>query len=468
MSVYALVIDDLQTLPDLRRRCEDPLKVHKLSLYSYSDADQAFQTLVSCKEEGIYALIIILGSGLEQPLQLARRLYNEAPLAHYFFFTKNSRPALQQQLQSPVVGFGKHWSLLNDAGDNWAADLQKAVHSARQRYQFRTTLHRVNRKLMQRPIPDNQATQRYSLSLRFLSNIFEYAHDAIIATTLDGTIVRWNKAAERMFGLTVSEAVGAPIAGIAGGEWNERVPDMIENLLNSEVSNREYGLACEQVGKAKLYIDLMLSIVQSQDGNPIGISAVVRDITEQKYNEEMLAQLRNELELLSFRDGLTNVANRRMFDQSLQHEWQRALRFQQPLTLIMIDIDFFKEYNDCYGHQRGDSCLIQVANALAAVSKRATDLIARYGGEEFVILLPETEIEKAVVFAHACHAAVLDLGIPHQLSKVSNVVTISAGVASITPTANCQAVDLVKSADKLLYQAKCAGRNQVISAAPAA
>ncbi len=180
-----------------------------------------------------------------------------------------------------------------------------------------------------------------------------------------------------------------------------------------------------------------------------------------KKAEKQLIYLNRELEKLSFQDGLTELANRRMFDLALDREWGRSQRDQLPLSLIMLDIDFFKQYNDHYGHQQGDECLKQIAQALNGVSKRSMDLIARYGGEEFVVLLPNTNNKQAIQLAKQCCSVVVEKQLPHNLSTVSNVVTISVGVGTVIPSVGSEPSTLVNSTDKLLYQAKNNGRNQV-------
>ena len=180
-----------------------------------------------------------------------------------------------------------------------------------------------------------------------------------------------------------------------------------------------------------------------------------------KKAEKQLIHLNKELEQFSFQDGLTELANRRMFDLTLDREWGRSQRDQLPLSLIMLDIDFFKQYNDRYGHQQGDECLKQIAQALNSVSKRSMDLIARYGGEEFVVLLPNTNNKQAIQLAKQCCSVVVEMQLPHNLSTVSDVVTISVGVTTVIPSVDSEPSTLVNSADKLLYQAKNNGRNQV-------
>ena len=164
------------------------------------------------------------------------------------------------------------------------------------------------------------------------------------------------------------------------------------------------------------------------------------------------------LESLSQTDGLTGIANRRYFDETLQHYWRVQTRHQKPLTLLLIDIDYFKKYNDTYGHTAGDDCLKNVTKAIQNVINRPTDFFARYGGEEFVILL-QGNIKEGVVVAEKARLAVSDLQIEHSGSKCENL-TISLGVASVVPQVNQDPVELIKQADHALYQSKANGRNR--------
>ena len=164
---------------------------------------------------------------------------------------------------------------------------------------------------------------------------------------------------------------------------------------------------------------------------------------------------------LAYVDGLTGVANRRHFDDQLQIEWRRCERSGQPLSLLMIDIDHFKSYNDQYGHQQGDACLQAVAQTLRAGLGRAHDLVARYGGEEFVCLLPEIDAAGALSVAESLRMAVQALQLPHASSPVAGVVTISIGAASGVPREDGMSADLLARADASLYRAKSEGRNRV-------
>lgn len=176
-----------------------------------------------------------------------------------------------------------------------------------------------------------------------------------------------------------------------------------------------------------------------------------------------LKRHRDLLEQLSMLDGLTGIPNRRRFDECFDMEWKRAERVGIFLSLIMIDIDFFKPYNDYYGHQQGDECLKQIAHALAGSIKRASDCVARYGGEEFVCILPDTDIHGAMQVGEAMRERIESLHIPHERSTVANHVTISAGASSLIPTREKSRFGLLEAADKNLYLAKAEGRNRIKS-----
>ncbi|MGI5879004.1 MAG: diguanylate cyclase domain-containing protein [Syntrophomonadaceae bacterium] len=178
------------------------------------------------------------------------------------------------------------------------------------------------------------------------------------------------------------------------------------------------------------------------------------------YGMNQVEKLHRKLVEHSIVDTLTGIANRRYFDKQLNGEWLRGRRNNTPLSLIIVDIDNFKLYNDNYGHLNGDKCLHRVAQALQNGVKRPTDLVARYGGEEFAILLPETELEGAAMLAESLRQQIINLSLPHAYSPVYNQVTISLGVATVFPH-NIPASILVERADKALYRAKRNGRNRV-------
>jgi two-component system cell cycle response regulator len=178
-----------------------------------------------------------------------------------------------------------------------------------------------------------------------------------------------------------------------------------------------------------------------------------------KQAEEALKQANKELFQLANLDGLTQIANRRCFDDTLRSEWLRLKREQLPLALLLGDIDYFKPYNDFYGHQAGDECLRQVAEAMVQSCKRPADLVARYGGEEFVILLPNTDLDGAIYITKQIQQEIANLAIPHQCSLASDQITLSIGIASVIPTDDIVQEDLIAAADQALYRAKAQGRN---------
>jgi diguanylate cyclase (GGDEF)-like protein len=190
--------------------------------------------------------------------------------------------------------------------------------------------------------------------------------------------------------------------------------------------------------------------------------ALEEEIGRRSAAEDALHRVNKELAAIAYLDGLTQIANRRQLDNRLLQEWRRLQREKSPLSIIMCDVDYFKQYNDNYGHGGGDDCLKEVAKAIEASARRAADLTARYGGEEFVALLPNTPLTGALEVAKLIQAKVKSLQIPHDKSVVSEYVTLSFGVSSIIPTDASTPEELLLRADRALYQAKQAGRNQIV------
>ncbi|MEM7765424.1 MAG: diguanylate cyclase [Pseudomonadota bacterium] len=183
-------------------------------------------------------------------------------------------------------------------------------------------------------------------------------------------------------------------------------------------------------------------------------------LTEKERSDGLVEQLR----VLSMTDGLTGLDNRRSFNEKLQHEWQRACRSAQPLTLALADVDHFKAYNDLYGHQAGDECLRHVGKVLSSVTRRAGDCAARYGGEEFALILPGTTLEEAVTVAEQVLADLKEVAIEHKGSSIAPHVSMSVGVASMGLHDSQDPESLLACADEALYEAKQHGRNRVVTA----
>ncbi|AZB90644.1 MULTISPECIES: GGDEF domain-containing protein [Acinetobacter] len=179
-----------------------------------------------------------------------------------------------------------------------------------------------------------------------------------------------------------------------------------------------------------------------------------------ELNRIELMQQAQQLSLLSQQDALTGLANRRYLDETLDNEWRRALRHETPLTIMMVDIDYFKAYNDTLGHLKGDECLKEIAIAISSIAARSGDLVARYGGEEFLLLFPMTNAQQALIQVERLMSAIKKIAIKHPCSDVSPHVTISVGVATTTPRLNDSISAFVARADHALYKAKTNGRNQ--------
>lgn len=188
------------------------------------------------------------------------------------------------------------------------------------------------------------------------------------------------------------------------------------------------------------------------------------EMLQEKLNELLrLREQNSRLEHLSTIDVLTGILNRRSFEENIQTEWKRAIRARTTISLIMIDIDHFKEFNDYYGHQAGDRCLEKVAKAIVASTQRPADLVARYGGEEFVVVLPESDRKGAILVAERIRNEVESLTIRHEHSSVSPYVTVSLGTATLFPQKENTVEELIYRADRALFQAKYHGRNSVES-----
>lgn len=196
-----------------------------------------------------------------------------------------------------------------------------------------------------------------------------------------------------------------------------------------------------------------------ENGATVAIVGFIFDISERKRLSEEAERLKKELERLSHHDDLTGLANRRLLDETYANEFGRSKRYGSDFSILFLDIDLFKKYNDTYGHQKGDSCIKIVADLLKETIRRPTDLVARYGGEEYMILLPATNNEEAVQLAENCRKAIYSHQIPHETSADYKFVTVSIGVQ--TMSSEHTAKSLIECADKALYKAKRNGRNRV-------
>jgi diguanylate cyclase (GGDEF)-like protein/PAS domain S-box-containing protein len=258
---------------------------------------------------------------------------------------------------------------------------------------------------------------------------------------------------------------------ISADDWATRMhPDDRDYVVNFCVSQSKAGIDHEADYRALtkdngyVWIRDVVHVVRDAKGEVEALVGFMFDISERKKTEDALIGLQKELETLSFQDGLTGIANRRMFDNSLETEWKRLRTTNQPLSMILLDIDHFKQFNDAYGHLKGDDCLLRVAQTLKYAATRPRDVVARFGGEEFAIILPDTNHNTAVELAEQCRQLIEGLHIASGNSTVSNVVTASIGVSTLLPSTTLDPKGFIHAVDELLYSAKQSGRNRVVAA----
>ena len=242
-------------------------------------------------------------------------------------------------------------------------------------------------------------------------------------------------------------------------EVRDKISDNVRRRALGERIPTNYEAICMRSDGTRFLVNIVLTRVQYED--TIATLSFLLDITRQKQAEETLKRYQDFLKNLSLTDGLTGIANRRRFDQFLEREWIYAYNNRTPLAILMMDIDFFKAFNDNYGHVAGDDCLQKVAMSLSECLRRPGDIVARYGGEEFTCVLPDTDVDGALSVAKQISAKMDSLNIPHLFSSAADHVTLSIGVAAIIPSENQPSSDLIERADRLLYTAKQSGRNQI-------
>ncbi len=265
----------------------------------------------------------------------------------------------------------------------------------------------------------------------------------------------------------------SPSSWMTVNDWAERMhPEDRQKTVDFCVSQSQQGVDHEADYRALtrdgdyVWIRDVVHVVRRADGSVESLIGFMFDITARKQAEDKILQLQRELEVLSYRDSLTGVANRRMFDTLYPVEWAKARATGEPLSLVVVDIDYFKQYNDHYGHVQGDECLRRVAQVLDAGASRSRDLCARFGGEEFVLLLPATDAEAARGVAERCRKLLGNEALAHARSGVGREVTVSMGAGTIVPGSDDDPGVFLARVDHRLYQAKSAGRDRICDVEP--
>jgi diguanylate cyclase (GGDEF)-like protein/PAS domain S-box-containing protein len=269
-----------------------------------------------------------------------------------------------------------------------------------------------------------------------------------------------------MFGYDVKDGPGMSVMDFIVPEDHERAhANIVRMLYENYTGPNEY----RAIRKDRSCFDIEVNngLIRDRQGNPVQMVLIARDITNRKKAEQQIQELVHQLEIErdlaqynSLTDSLTGLSNRRFFDNALRTEFSRHKRSGSQLSLIMLDVDHFKKYNDHYGHLAGDNCLLQIAKVLRNVVKRPPDIVARYGGEEFVVILPDTNCQGAIALAERIGESMLRLALPHAQSDISEFVTLSLGVATAVDHILTDGAQLVALADQALYQAKKDGRNR--------
>jgi len=282
--------------------------------------------------------------------------------------------------------------------------------------------------------------------------------------------INWQTKQFDYIGPQIESLLGWPRDSWLGAmDWIERIhPEDRERTANFCISQSEEGVDHEADYRALkadgsyVWIRDVVHVIRDENGVTQDLVGFMFDISARKQMEQEVADLNRKLEAWSNQDGLTGIANRRLFDQTMAAEWARGKRSGAPLSLLMLDVDHFKGYNDHYGHVKGDECLIRVARAIGQAPMRSSDLFARYGGEEFALVLPQTPADAAQLVAERCCELVAALNIPHAASPVG-VITISVGVCTMVPGEESSCSTLIERADGKLYRAKRNGRNCICS-----
>jgi len=313
----------------------------------------------------------------------------------------------------------------------------------------------------------------HNSSRSFAVNLMDHLVVPTFVLGTDGRVIIWNKACESLTGLAPDDVIGtkdhwrafydkprACLADVLSEGRMDDLSDLYETHTDQNTGHK--GVSAENwcvmpCASKRLYLAIDAGPIYDEAGKLIAVVETLRDMTDQKVAEIELQKLANQ-------DGLTGLANRRAFDLAIEDAIRNGRRTEQPVALLLGDVDHFKNYNDIYGHQSGDECLKTVAETISNQVGRSMDLAARYGGEEFAVILQTAKEDDAMMLAERIRKAIYDLNLPHKENSAADRVTLSMGVATRVPTEETSPTEFIETADRGLYAAKEAGRNSVLSA----
>jgi len=355
------------------------------------------------------------------------------------------------------------WGLRNE-GTSWSVAFCVGVTSiaaGTAMYHLITFLDRSHRN--DRRLRKSEAELRSTANM--LRTLLDHIPSGLLVENEERRIIYVNREFLQMFGERASpeEATGRTKRSLLDRRRDAFLdPGAFERMLDlADRRSPEKGLYFEMADGRIFQLDY--APIFEEDGRVSGHLWKYQDVTDMKSNEKKLQEANTVLKRLTGIDGLTGIANRRSLDEQLQFEWEACLRSRKPVTVLLLDVDDFKRYNDSYGHLRGDACLTRIAETLESCVQKPNDFVARYGGEEFAALLPDTTIEGGAKVAERMRLAVRELRMAHEQSRHGAYVSISIGIGTVVPSADGSVKDVLERADRALYEAKSKGRDRVVA-----
>ncbi|MGB7086059.1 MAG: diguanylate cyclase, partial [Phormidesmis sp.] len=413
------------------------------------------------------------GLSIENVAQSTSLLLNSFTARNLIFHQPGALLEIPIRYQGKVVGalwcermVAHEWSAIERTTALSAALLASTALGSQQQQQLLGSLAAHRRQLKRESIERVQAEQAWQESQRFIQGIIDASTNILYVDNFaDGRNVYISHWVKNVLGYAPEEMQ------TLGAHYLEQLlhPDekkiwalgreKLAAISKGEIVENEFRFRHRQ-GNWRWLLCRETVFQRDEHSYPTQIFGTAIDITERKHAEMALKEFNQELERLASMDGLTQVFNRRSFDEYLKQVWRNVGSGRASLSLILCDIDCFKDFNDTYGHQAGDVCLKKVAQAIGQAVKRSTDLVARYGGEEFAVILPNTGTDGVQRVVSEIQRAIKQLAIPHRCSAVSQHITLSLGVATVSATEAMHPDMLVAAADRGLYQAKSEGRDR--------